>query len=263
MLVGVSKMKKEGFTLIELLVVIAIIALLLSIVMPALNKVKMKARSVVCMSNMRQQSLIFNFYSGDNNGLFPDRGGWYPHYVKYGSLEKARNAMDPYVEEPDITICPALASYKMDAGDIFKDPYASWLGYGGWATDDPGVTIIAIGYTWFFNFVSPASGATATFVSGERPWPNRQIDAVSSNVLAAHLITYTPGSPGAYYEDWGHEASSKGRIFVNYGDDPDAFTSQNAPILYGDGSVISQPASRFRKRATVTNAVGTTTHYYY
>ncbi|MHC4883136.1 MAG: type II secretion system protein, partial [Planctomycetota bacterium] len=50
-------MKTKGFTLIERLVVIAIIALLLSIVMPGLNKAKQAARRVVCSSNMKQLAL--------------------------------------------------------------------------------------------------------------------------------------------------------------------------------------------------------------
>ena len=56
-----SQVKNEkGFTLIELLVVISIIALLLSILMPGLQKAKEKAQTTVCMSNIKQWNLLKN-----------------------------------------------------------------------------------------------------------------------------------------------------------------------------------------------------------
>jgi prepilin-type N-terminal cleavage/methylation domain-containing protein/prepilin-type processing-associated H-X9-DG protein len=62
--------QKKGFTLIELLVVISIIALLLSILMPALSRVKDQARAVVCSSNLKQWGLIFGLYLNENNDKF-------------------------------------------------------------------------------------------------------------------------------------------------------------------------------------------------
>ena len=59
---------KKAFTLIELLVVIAIIALLLSIVVPSLRLARMKASSVVCMTNTKNMSLAWFSYQSDNNG---------------------------------------------------------------------------------------------------------------------------------------------------------------------------------------------------
>jgi len=64
--------KKEAFTLIELLVVIAIIALLLSILLPALSNVKEKAKAIVCASNLRQWNILLGFFLADNEGKFPD-----------------------------------------------------------------------------------------------------------------------------------------------------------------------------------------------
>jgi prepilin-type N-terminal cleavage/methylation domain-containing protein/prepilin-type processing-associated H-X9-DG protein len=61
--------KREAFTLIELLVVIAIIALLLSVIMPALKKAKEGAKALVCKNNMRQMSLGLILYTQDHNDL--------------------------------------------------------------------------------------------------------------------------------------------------------------------------------------------------
>lgn len=55
----------RGFTLIELLVVVAIIALLISILVPALTAGKENARTTVCLSNMRQVGIIFTHYAGE------------------------------------------------------------------------------------------------------------------------------------------------------------------------------------------------------
>lgn len=60
--------RKKAFTLIELLVVISIIALLLSILMPSLGKVKEKARLVVCRTNLHQWAIAVQSYSADNSG---------------------------------------------------------------------------------------------------------------------------------------------------------------------------------------------------
>jgi prepilin-type N-terminal cleavage/methylation domain-containing protein len=62
--------RRSGFTLIELLVVIAIIALLMSILMPALQRVKKQARSVACLSKLKQWGLFFSMYAEDYNGKF-------------------------------------------------------------------------------------------------------------------------------------------------------------------------------------------------
>lgn len=77
--------KRTAFTLIELLVVIAIIALLMSILMPALQRIKKQAKNVMCQANLRQWGLVWAMYAEDNDGKFPDYLGsnWMQALIDY------------------------------------------------------------------------------------------------------------------------------------------------------------------------------------
>jgi len=63
--------KTAGFTLVELLVVIGIIALLVSILLPSLNRAREMAKQTACLSNIRQLGMAFVMYVNDNHGIYP------------------------------------------------------------------------------------------------------------------------------------------------------------------------------------------------
>lgn len=93
-------MRKSGaFTLIELLVVIAIIALLMAILMPSLQRVRMQARAVACQSNLKQWGVIWAMYADDNHGMFPKRGASTGRWIDV--------LFDYYYKDDKFRVCPA------------------------------------------------------------------------------------------------------------------------------------------------------------
>jgi len=141
---GLIMGKRKGFTLVELLVVIAIIALLMSILLPALARVKKQAKEVMCMTQLRQWYLIFMMYTEDNDGFFHGElgaggksQGWVPALRPYytGNGKAGGSSGSESGAERDIRLCPMANRWFRSQG--YTGPFAAWGIYSG-GTDDEG-----------------------------------------------------------------------------------------------------------------------------
>ncbi len=130
-------MPRRGFTLVELLVVVAIIALLLSILLPAMDKARELARQTVCMTNLRQCSLGLMTYVNDHRSRVAvartHSGGDYRYWTWFHV--GGRNALDatgsPTSLTSDVVFCPSNPTYasavRDDHGKDGRGGYAMYL----------------------------------------------------------------------------------------------------------------------------------------
>ncbi|HEY8751283.1 MAG TPA: type II secretion system protein [Tepidisphaeraceae bacterium] len=113
----------SGFTLVELLVVIGIIALLVGILLPALNKARENAKRAQCLSNQRQLTAAWLSYANENKGHFCNSE--VQAYPGFGSMNSWTHIYDDGTADP-VTISVSFAGLKTPPPNFF-----SWVAGGG------------------------------------------------------------------------------------------------------------------------------------
>lgn len=178
--------RRHAFTLIELLVVVAIIALLVSILLPALGRARDLTKTSVCMAHMRGCMAAFEVYAAEYGGHYPDLFMYDPSKPWTEPFDRAwwTLLVDlDYLATTDFIYCPA---YK---DTIRTDEYMSHMEKGGWvfgAAWEGSFGMMQFGQSW----PNEAWGVDDPFI------PEKYVSRPGEECLIFDSINFSPdGNP--------------------------------------------------------------------